>query len=313
MPSRSSEHCRRQAGLYLHELLLKHHWAQWEEHAQRRRLERVNVSGATAVVENYLKNHPQADTAPDGRRRRFNRGMLDDAFAGKGLSRDALELTSAAFDISPDRANVLRKIWHGELPSRVVVGELRTIADSPQNCTTVQRHDYHYVGADGQPTHHRTDQVVQSHVDGYDMHQHRYVTHAATVECIHGGELREPYQLDDTTWAVDITLPAILNRGDQLSMAFVTRFHEAQASFFCYATHERAENILIRVEFHPQMEPKSVWWTEWREYREPNMDIAHQEIVTLNSEHAVERRLDVLDGAAVGFVWDFASHAISLA
>jgi len=89
------------------------------------------------------------------------------------------------------------------------------------------------------------------------------------------------------------------------------RFHYKETVEPCFrrVAHQRVENLSMRVEFHPEMPPRSVWWAEWKDYREPNIAILSREPLELDAEHAVERRLDILERAVAGFVWEFEDEA----
>ena len=61
-----------------------------------------------------------------------------------------------------------------------------------------------------------------------------------------------------------------------------------------------AENLDMRIEFHPAKRPSKVWWATWDGVEG---DILHREEVTLDSEHSVQRYLRSLDKTVAGFYW----------
>jgi len=169
---------------------------------------------------------------------------------------------------------------------------------------------FNYIDADGRPLKHRTVQAIRALVDGVSSHRYSYDTNEAMVERVHGGVPGQPYQRQGSIWAVDLALPRTLKRGEATSLMYDTIFHYSGhvEPVFRRVAHQRLEDVMIRVEFHPERPPAHVWWAEWADYREPNNRIIHKELVSLDSEHAVCHRLDVLDQAVVGFWWEFAER-----
>jgi hypothetical protein len=65
-----------------------------------------------------------------------------------------------------------------------------------------------------------------------------------------------------------------------------------------------AENLDIRVEFHPAKLPRDLVWAVWDGLDGP---IVERESVALDSQFAVHRYLRLAEKTAVGFHWDW-SH-----
>jgi hypothetical protein len=229
---------------------------------------------------------------------------------GTVLARDTLELFIRAFDITDEHASILWRQWAGDEPARVVIGQLPPPDGAPSAAPiyeTVSLREYHYLGPDGQPSAHRTVRDIRSLVDGFDAYRYSFETNEVTVQRISGGQPGEPRHRHGDIWSVDIALPRTLNKGDEHSLEFETRFHYTHPAEPCLrrAAHARFENVVLRVEFHPAKLPRKVYWAEWLDYREPNAVIIQEEPVSLDAEHAVYHRLDVLDRAVVGFRREF--------
>ncbi|HEV2635911.1 MAG TPA: hypothetical protein VGX23_12230 [Actinocrinis sp.] len=150
-------------------------------------------------------------------------------------------------------------------------------------------------------------QGIKALVDDYDTYTYTFDTSEVEIEKIHGGTPLEPYRLAGSHWAVPILLPAALKKGNVVSMEFFTLFRNEKPLDPCfrYATHQRLENIMFRVEFHPDCLPSSVSWTEWRDYREPDDVVGYTRTVTPDRENAVVHHLAAMENAVAGFTWEF--------
>ena len=196
------------------------------------------------------------------------------------------------------------------MKTSVVVGELSPPADgalSAAQFQTIRLREYHEVGADGLPSRHRTVQTIRSLVDGLATHIYAFDLSEARVEKIEGGVPGHPYRIKGSLWAVELTLPRPLMRGEEHSLEYVTTFRAdgPVEPRFRRATHRRIEDASIIVKFHPDMLPDQVWWAEWADYREPNDRIIDQRPMALDHEYAVSHHLDVIERAVAGFVWEF--------
>lgn len=195
-------------------------------------------------------------------------------------------------------------------PAHVIIGELPKPADDSIGAAlyqTVQLHEFHEVGPDGQPLRHRTVQTIRALVDGVATHRYAFDLSEARVERIHGGTPGDPYRVKGSLWAVELTLPRPLRQGDEHSLEYVTTFRNDGPIEPCFrrAAHRRVENASFRVSFHPEMLPARVWWAQWADYREPNDRIIDRIPVPLDEHHSVAHRLTVLDRAVAGFMWEY--------
>jgi hypothetical protein len=290
----------RQAGQYLRELLRHEPYrARWARFGAQRERE-VHQVGVAKVLAAYLRRHD--DDADYGQlTRRVSR-----ALRGEVLSRLTLRLFIAAFDISSEQAAILWRQWEGAELARVVSGDLPPLAAAPAY-RTILLHEFHYLGPDGMPRHHRTLRDIRALADGLATYRYSFDTSELSVDRIGGGSPSRPYQRAESVWAVDITLSRTLRRGEDHSLEFESTFHYQAPVEPCFrrVAHERLENVAIRIQFHPGRLPRNVWWTEWRDYREPHNEVLARQPLTLDAEHVAYHRLDVLDRAVVGFAWEF--------
>ena len=192
----------------------------------------------------------------------------------------------------------------------VVVGELAPPTDGPLSVAsfqTIRLREYHEVGPDGLPARHRTVQTIQSMVDGLATHIYAFDLSEARVERIEGGTPGHPYRIKGSLWAVELTLPRALMRGEEHTLEYVTTFRSdgPVEPRFRRATHRRIEDASISVKFHPDMLPEQIWWAQWADYREPNDRIVDRRPMALDHDNAVSHHLDVIERAVAGFVWEF--------
>lgn len=302
MAGAASSRGAKQAGRHLAGLLLEDRYrALWEPYGRRLRDGRLNQSAVGVVLARELwhEGHDDVNEIQMGK-------IAWRALRGDSLTRDRLEMFIAAFRIDDENAELLRQLWIGDEQSSVVIGELPR-PDSPPTYQTIQLHEFHYLGPDGIPTHHRTVQAVRALTDGLAHHTYRFDTNSAEVERGHGGTPGEPYHVEGSLWAVDLAFPRVLKRRETHSLEYVTRFHYPEAPPPCFrrAVRRAVRDLMMRVEFHPDRLPAHAWFAEWADYEGPNDVVSHLEPVELDAENAVERHLDLVESAVVGFLWEF--------
>jgi hypothetical protein len=66
------------------------------------------------------------------------------------------------------------------------------------------------------------------------------------------------------------------------------------------AVVKRAENVDIRVAFHPERLPRGVWWAVWDGV---DGDVIAEEPAGLDSQHSVHRFMRSLERTVAGFHW----------
>lgn len=293
----------RQAGEYLRELLrrdpYRNRWA-WYGAQRERDVHQVAVA---KVLADFLHRRDEDEVEYGQLTRRVSR-----ALRGEVLSRQTLGLFIRAFEISDEHSAILWRQWQGAELARVVVGELPALASRELPAyRTILLHEFHYLGPDGRPQRHRTLRDIRSLVDGLDSYRYSYDTSELSLSRVIGGTASPPYQRAQSIWAVDIALSRKLSQGEAHSLEFESRFRYTGPVEPCFrrVAHERLENVAIRVQFDSGRLPRSVWWTEWEDYREPDAAVLRREPLPLDAENAVYHRLDVLDRAVAGFSWAF--------
>jgi hypothetical protein len=306
---------RRAASDYLRQLLLKPgaYRHAWECHVVRARPGTINQLAVSDVLARYM--------SATGRAAAILPHQLKDtvsrALSGRLLSKPALELFIAAFGFSADEADRLRKLWNGTGSIRVLSGSHAlpqqaedTIEKTlgPRRHQTLTMHDHVHVDAEGRIARARTMQVIEASVADTDRIPFLYDTSSLTVEAGPGcaglsGELR---QLGSDVFATEILLARSLGLGETTTVEYITTFRypgdldDQQERQYRRGVLGSLENLDLRVEFHPDRLPASVWWATWDGVDGPMLT---EEQVTLDSLHAAQRYLRSLQRAVVGFHW----------
>lgn len=303
----------RNAGRYLRELLrteprYRRRWMRY--HRERERdVHQVSVAKVLAAeLHANPRRHFDAEVTADQLVHVVSRALKPTQTV---LARETLQLFISAFDIDEEHARLLWRQWRGDDLARVVTGQLSPLSGERRAASslyeTISLREYHYVGEGGRPVRHRTARDIRSLVDGLSSYRYSFDAGEVGVARISGGDPGAPYRRCENVWAVDIALPRMLDAGSEHSLEFETRFRCPQPAGACVrqAAHGRLQNLVMRVEFHPDYLPGKVYWTEWLDYREPRVQVIQEDRVELDAEHAVDRRLDVLDRAVAGFRWEF--------
>ncbi len=300
------------AAAYLRELLLRpgRYRRKWEQYAERSRLGQVNQLAVAEVLAHYLWEHPRAQGDVDVLPRQL-KDTASRALSGKLLSKATLTLFTDAFGFDEFERQRLLKLWQGSAHVRVLSGPRAVREDQvgalgrPQ-VKTLSLHDHHYLGPDGRPRRHRVIHVIESLADGVDRVPYRADTNALTIEVGQGfSGLAGPfYQPVADVFVVDMLLARPLAAGETATLEYSSSFHyqAPPPPEFRRIVQSFAENLDIRVEFHPARLPGSVVWAVWDGIDGP---IIEQEKVTLDSQFAVHRYLRLAEQTAIGFHWDW--------
>ena len=314
---------RRAAARYLRELLLRpgRYCRIWARHATRIRAGEINQLAVGEALARHLWNYPRAagDTEVTAHQLK---DTVARALTGRLLSRGALSLFVDTFGFSEQEQDRLWRLWAGSGAISVMAGDRAISAESfaevaaalgPRKHQTVSLHDHVYVGSDGRLSTTRTLRVVEAIAAGLDRVPYLYDTKATTLEtgqgCGHPGAV---YRIRDDVYAIDIPLTKSLALGETLTLEYWTSYHypgnlaDPQEREFRRAAIGRLENFDLRVEFHPDKLPDSVWWAVWDGV---DGEITEQERVTLDSQHSAHRYLRSLEKAVVGFHWHWADAA----
>lgn len=309
-PSERKRRGQRAAGRQLRTLLLQvgPYRDRWEDVAERSIVtDEVNQAAVCEVIAQWLYDdgHPDTDTE-------LNRRLKDKvsrALSGDVLTPRTLEWFIEAFRLSPHDAARVRGLHRGGIEQREIIGTLAPGAPgsarrAPAHRTTLL-FEHHYIGRDGLPVHHHTQQTIYSLTDGLDRYHVRIDTDEAEVRVKRGGTSGEPYQLGNGLLAIDITFPHPLGFGEAHYLDYWTNLHYSRppAREFRRAAHQRVEHVDMRVEFHRDRLPSRIWWAEWSGYVDG--DVVERTEVTLDEERSAHRYLDAIENTVVGFHWDW--------
>ena len=81
--------------------------------------------------------------------------LVSTALRGVRLSHETLQIFINAFGIGDEHAKALQRQWEGADLARVVKGNLSSLDDAsaihPLPYRTISLHEFHYIGAYGQP------------------------------------------------------------------------------------------------------------------------------------------------------------------
>lgn len=177
----------------------------------------------------------------------------------------------------------------------------------PPDHRTTLLFEHHYVGRDGLPVHHHSQQTIYSLVEGLTSYQYRFDTAEAEVRVKRGGTAGEAYPIGHGYYAIDINFPHPLEFGQSQYLDYWTNFHYSEAPLpeFRRGTHQRVEHLDMRVEFHRDKLPRQLWWAEWSNYIDIHRDVVEREDVTLDEERSAHKYLDAIEHTVVGFYWEW--------
>jgi hypothetical protein len=60
----------------------------------------------------------------------------------------------------------------------------------------------------------------------------------------------------------------------------------------------------MRVQFHPSDPPARAWWSEWLQL-EDHERITREDELPVDRGHGIERYVEYMEGAVVGFRWEW--------
>jgi hypothetical protein len=288
----------------------------------RSRSDEINQLAVAEVLARYLWSHPRVTGEADVLPRQL-KDTVARALSGKVLSRPTLTLFIDAFRINDADAGRLWRLWEGSgrisvLSGRRAMGavteEKLHSALGPRRHQTVSLHDHMYVGPDGRIARTRTLQVIEALVDDLDQIPYLYDTNALTLEVGQGcGDIPgDLYQISDDVYAATIPLAQKLSAGETSSIEYVTTYaypgnlDDPQEREFRRAVMRRLENFEMRVEFHPDTLPASIWWGVWDGV---DGDLIERETASLGGQFEVHRFLRSIEKTVVGFRWSWGQEA----
>lgn len=309
---------RRAAAKYLRELLSQQgpYRRRWERYVVRSRSTEITQLAVAEVLARHLWSHPRVTGDTDALPRQL-KDTVSRALSGTLLSRPTLGLFIDAFRISGADAGRLWRLWEGSGRISVLSGP-RALGDKaegtlhsifgPPRHQTVSLHDHVQVASDGRIARNRTIQVIEATADGLDRIPYLYDTNALTLEVGQGcGDISgELYKISDDVYAATIPFARELSAGETTSLEYTTTYRypgnldDPQEREFRRAVMGRLENFDMRVEFHPDMLPATVWWAIWDGV---DGDMIEREPVPLGGQHEVHRYLRSVEKTVVGFHW----------
>lgn len=309
---------RRAAAKYLREMLSQQgpYRRRWERYVVRSRSTEITQLAVAEVLARHLWSHPRVTGDTDALPRQL-KDTVSRALSGTLLSRPTLGLFIDAFRISGADAGRLWRLWEGSGRISVLSGP-RALGDKaegtlhsifgPPRHQTVSLHDHVQVASDGRIARNRTIQVIEATADGLDRIPYLYDTNALTLEVGQGcGDISgELYKISDDVYAATIPFARELSAGETTSLEYTTTYRypgnldDPQEREFRRAVMGRLENFDMRVEFHPDMLPATVWWAIWDGV---DGDMIEREPVPLGGQHEVHRYLRSVEKTVVGFHW----------
>jgi hypothetical protein len=303
---------QRAAGRQLRTLLLQvgPYRDRWEQAAKTIRLNEINQAAVCQVIAEYLWDAGERSDSERSLPRKL-KDLVGRALSGEHLAPKTLECFVQAFELSPHDTQRVFDLYRGDIELMSIVGSLPPPdPDSgirkPDHRTTLL-FEHHFVGRDGLPVHHHTQQTIYSLVDGLTTYQYRIDTSEAEVRVKRGGTSGKIYAIGHEFYAVDITLPRPLRYGETQYLDYWTNIHYTAppAPEFRRGAHQRVEHLDMRVEFHREKLPRQLWWAEWSDYRDVNSGIVEREQVSLDEERSAHRYLDAIEHTVVGFNWEW--------
>jgi len=301
------------ASSYLYDLLFGRavYRELWRRHLTAR-------NGPVAAIATVIADHlaTSGEVAQEAERLQ---GRIARALASGGadtvMSSVTLEWFIEAFVMQPDDAERLRVLRAGSSAIRYVRGvveetRLPVFDLPPQRHRTVDLREYHFLGSDGLPVRHRTDQIIEALEDGFDRYMYMVDTGMLTVDVECGGVPGPPYQVcakDGAVYhAVDIVLDTPLASGQTAVLNYTTTldYTEVPPCEMRRAFRSRVDKFMLRVQFHAARRPERLWWAEWDAVT--NGEITHREPVSLSASGDAHRFLEGgVEGAIIGFCWEW--------
>jgi hypothetical protein len=274
----------------------------WQAQVARAPREGISQTAVARVLDEH-KNVSSGDAA-----RSPHKDLVSRAFRGDVLTAQTVALFVAAFGIDEAHAAQLSALLSGSSDApRAVRGRAArsltaAVGAQPRAFRTLVLHEEHRLGPDGLPAEHRTTQLLQALDDGVNAYPYRYDATTASVVALRGARVGSTTVLPSGLAAVELQLPRALGKGETASLSYLTRFAypEPPPPQFRRAVLHRAENLELRITFHPSRLPRRVWWASW-----DALDAlpSERQVVQLDVEHSAHRYLSALEEAIVGYTW----------
>jgi hypothetical protein len=311
---------RRAASDYLQQLLLKpgRYRQSWEQYVSRERRGTINQLAVAEVIARHLWSAPRGPQ-DIGVTPHQLKDTVSRALTGRLLSRPALGMFIEAFGFSEHEADRLWRLWNGSATIGVMTGSQAVPMQAerdvvqvigPKKHQTVSMHDHVYVGSDGRIDRARVLQVIEAITQGVDRIPFLCDTNVLTVEVGQGGkELSgEVRQIREDVYFTEILLARTLDLGETITLEYWVTYRfpgdrtDPAEREFRRAVMRRIENLNMRIEFHPERLPASVWWAHWDGV---DGEVVQREVISLDNQNSAHRYVRSLDKTVAGFLWEW--------
>lgn len=311
---------RRAASDYLRQLLLKPgtYRQSWEQYVSRSRHGTINQLAVAEVLARHLSSSPRGRSDADVTSHRL-KDTVSRALSGRLLSRGALSLFIDGFRFSEHEADRLWRLWNGSATISVLSGNHAVSAKAeeqvnhtlgPRQHQTLSMHVHVWVGADRRIDRVRMLQVIEATAQGVDRVPFACDSNVLTVEVGQGcKELAGPLRrIWADMFATEILLARTLDLGETTTLEYWLTYQypgnmaDPGEREQRHAVLRHLENFDMRVEFHPDRLPARVLWARWDGIES---DVAEQQELSLDSQHAVHRYLRSISKTVVGFRWEW--------
>jgi hypothetical protein len=310
----------RAAAEYLRQLLLKpgRYREAWQQYVARPRDGVINQMAVAEVIAGRLRAAPSH--AGDAQMMPYQlRETESGALSGLQFGTYTMQLFIDAFGFSEHEAGRLWRLWNGSATISVLAGshavtvqtqrEIAKVLGPPRH-QTLSLHDHVYVGEDGRLDRLRMLQVIEAISQGVDRIPYLCDTNVLTVEVGQGGKelAGNVQQIRDDMFFTEILLARTLDLGETITLEYWVTYRypgdpaDPAEREYRRAVMRHAENLDMRVEFHPNRPPAQVWWAHWDGDRG---NLIQREAVMLDSERSVHRYVRSVDKTVVGFYWQW--------
>ena len=308
---------QRAAAEYLRHLLLKPgpYRDAWRCRVSRPRDDVINQLAVAEVIAG------QQHAVREGQLTPYQlRDIVSGALFGGKLTADTLQTFIAAFGFAEEESDRLLRLLSGSTRISVMSGTRAVpasaemdvdVAYGPRKHQTLALHDHVWVGADGRIDRARTMQVIEAIAPAVDRVPAIFDINVLTLEAGQGCKelLGQVRRVGSDMFFTEILLARTLDIGETLSFEYLRTYRYAGHLAPSEREHRRAvmrhaDGLDMRVEFHPERLPCTVWWSHWDG---TDGDVLEREAVSLDSQHSVHRYLRALEKTVVGFYWEWGS------